>query len=292
MAGNSPEYQYTLKDHLGNTRITFTTRSLEVDSFVAYMDTGGQVEEENIFGAYNSFTNQALDPTPSANVDDKILILNGGHNGQVGLTKSFAVAPGDQITMSVYAKFLESTGDPSSLANFATALTEAFGLSPNSPGEAARAFQALNSFGNLIAGGDRVDDDNEPKGFLNIIAFDQNYNFMDGAFRQITAADQTNDTISLRLKIREIGYVYAFLSNESTTLQQIGFDTYVVSQHHNNIIQMDDYYPFGLTFNSYQRENSVSQRYLYNGKELQDELALSWFDYGAAVHVRHRRGGR
>jgi len=42
-----------------------------------------------------------------------------------------------------------------------------------------------------------------------------------------------------------------------------------------------DYYPFGLTCNSYQRENSVKQNYQYNGKELQDELDLGWLDYGA-----------
>ncbi|MFO0330628.1 MAG: RHS repeat-associated core domain-containing protein [Bacteroidota bacterium] len=42
-----------------------------------------------------------------------------------------------------------------------------------------------------------------------------------------------------------------------------------------------DYYPFGLTFNSYTRENSTQQNYLYNGKELQDELNLGWYDYQA-----------
>jgi len=30
------------------------------------------------------------------------------------------------------------------------------------------------------------------------------------------------------------------------------------------VIQQDDYYPFGLTFNSYSKENSVENRYLYN----------------------------
>ncbi len=39
------------------------------------------------------------------------------------------------------------------------------------------------------------------------------------------------------------------------------------------------YYPFGLTFNSYSRENSVANQYLYNGKELQDELNLGLYDY-------------
>jgi RHS repeat-associated protein len=41
----------------------------------------------------------------------------------------------------------------------------------------------------------------------------------------------------------------------------------------------DDYYPFGLTFNSYQRESSEEQNRLYNGKELQDELDLDWLDF-------------
>jgi RHS repeat-associated protein len=47
----------------------------------------------------------------------------------------------------------------------------------------------------------------------------------------------------------------------------------------------DNYYPFGLTFNSYQRENSVNQDYKYNGKELQDELGLDWLDYGARMYM-------
>jgi RHS repeat-associated protein len=45
-----------------------------------------------------------------------------------------------------------------------------------------------------------------------------------------------------------------------------------------------DYYPFGLTFNSYQRENSIEQKCLYNGKELQDELDIGWIDYGARMY--------
>jgi RHS repeat-associated protein len=47
----------------------------------------------------------------------------------------------------------------------------------------------------------------------------------------------------------------------------------------------DSYYAFGLTFNSYTRENSTQQNYLYNGKEMQDELSLGWNDYGARMYM-------
>lgn len=37
-----------------------------------------------------------------------------------------------------------------------------------------------------------------------------------------------------------------------------------------------EYYPFGLTFNSYQRENSVDQRWKFQGQEHIDDLGLNW----------------
>jgi len=45
------------------------------------------------------------------------------------------------------------------------------------------------------------------------------------------------------------------------------------------LIQKDDYYPFGLTFNS---PNVGVNKYLYNGKELQQET--DWYDYGARMY--------
>jgi RHS repeat-associated protein len=68
------------------------------------------------------------------------------------------------------------------------------------------------------------------------------------------------------------------------TQVEVYFDDFNVEHTKSPVIQTDDYYPFGLAFNSYSRENSVPQNYKFNGKEEQTELDLNWYDYGARMY--------
>ena len=47
------------------------------------------------------------------------------------------------------------------------------------------------------------------------------------------------------------------------------------------IIEENNYYPFGLKHNGYNDYLPITNKYNYNGKELQDELGLNFYDYGA-----------
>jgi RHS repeat-associated protein len=78
--------------------------------------------------------------------------------------------------------------------------------------------------------------------------------------------------------------VYIYLSNENETPVEVFFDDFRVEHIKSPVVQLEDYYPFGLTFNSYSRENTTPQDYKYNGKELQDELGLGWLDYDARFY--------
>jgi RHS repeat-associated protein len=49
------------------------------------------------------------------------------------------------------------------------------------------------------------------------------------------------------------------------------------------LLQKTDYYPFGLKYNN-QFNSSTDNQYLYNGKELQNELGLDLYDYGARFY--------
>jgi RHS repeat-associated protein len=82
--------------------------------------------------------------------------------------------------------------------------------------------------------------------------------------------------LSVSRPIKEPGYVYIYLSNEGSVQQDVFFDDFKVEVVKSPIVQADDYYPFGLTFNSYQRENSEPNRWKFQGQEHLDDLGLNW----------------
>ena len=63
-------------------------------------------------------------------------------------------------------------------------------------------------------------------------------------------------------------------------------NTRVIFNENGEVIQEDAYYPFGMQMNGlcYETGLDYKNKYLYNGKELQDEFGLDWYDYGARFY--------
>ena len=63
-------------------------------------------------------------------------------------------------------------------------------------------------------------------------------------------------------------------------------NTRVTFNENEDIIQEDAYYPFGMQMNGlcYETGLDYKNKYLYNGKELQEEFGLDWYDYGARFY--------
>ena len=293
--GANWEYQYHLKDHLGNVRLTFTTKTPTAVEHTATFEDGTQTTEQTTFNNYSSIGYDLVDHTDAGTTYQKVQILNGGVSGRVGLAKSYSVMPGDKIKAEVYAKYRNLTGSANSTA-FISALASAFGTSSAATGELGKLYTGLNNYASLVSGGDHYeDDDAAPKAFVTIILFDKNYNLVDAAWDQISnTAEQVSgsvksppihDYMTKEITVSEAGYAYVFLSNEHPTDVDIYYDDVKFTHTPSPVIGVNDYYPFGLTFNSYIRENSLTNRYLYNGKEKQDELDLGWMDYGARMYI-------
>ena len=63
-------------------------------------------------------------------------------------------------------------------------------------------------------------------------------------------------------------------------------NTRITFNQNSEIIQEDAYYPFGMKMNGlcYETGTDYKNKYLYNGKELQDDFGLDWYDYGARFY--------
>ncbi|HTF82048.1 MAG TPA: RHS repeat-associated core domain-containing protein, partial [Cytophagales bacterium] len=171
---------------------------------------------------------------------------------------------------------------------FGAALLSAFNLSTPVAGETGTASAALSDYGAFIGGNGNPGNENWPKAWLNILVFDKDYNLVDIAFQQLSSdyvqevgslTKAPHELLSKQVTIKQPGYVYIYVSNEGSVAQEVYFDDLLVTHVKSPVIQAEDYYPFGLVFNSYSKENCVPQDYKYNSKEEQTELGLGWLDY-------------
>jgi RHS repeat-associated protein len=281
MTGATPEYQFHLKDHLGNVRMTITTVP-GLTNITATFEASAQANEATQFLNYPTGSHLS-GVIGNAHTGTYSEYLNGAASGQVGVAKSFSVMPGDVVELKAYAKYGSLSGTNSNLAGFATALLNAFTLPAPGNGETGTPSSAINAWGAQAAGGfgDGSSDQTDPRVFATIIIFDRNYNYVDVAYQQLTSSGVMNPQYT----VKQPGYAYLYISNEEAKLRDVYFDDVMMKVTQSPVVQTDDYYPFGLTFNSYSRENSVPNNYKYNGKELQTDLGLNWEDYGARMYM-------
>jgi len=300
LSSAEPEYQYHLKDHLGNVRVTFTAKE-EIDTLQATFEDADSVSDRSNFLRYNlakrvkSFLfdhtkNEALDSIGYAQR------LNGSEDERIGLAKSLSVMPGDIVRAEVYAKYV----DPDDI-NWTVALETLMGYVAT-PGTAPAgtvidgagyASSSVTPLGLTPIGHSGDSDEGIPKAYLNYIFINRNFDLssIKPLFQRITeqgkegGSDGPHDYLTLSDTVTEAGYVYVYLSNDGEEVKEVYFDDFKVEHVKSPIIQSEDFYPYGLSFNSYNRENSLANKYLYNGKEIQDALGLGWFDYGARMYM-------
>jgi hypothetical protein len=60
--------------------------------------------------------------------------------------------------------------------------------------------------------------------------------------------------------------MFVYLSYETASNNWVYFDDFKVAQTKTNLLQYNEYYPFGLqTANSWTRENTTGNNFLFNG---------------------------
>ena len=289
----TPEYQFHLKDHLGNVRTTFTT-ARNVDTPVATFETANQTLEQSQFLRYDDarMINSTLFDHTHNGVTAYSERLSGSANEKTGIARSISVMPGDTVNLSVYAKWV----DPNN-SNNTSALTQMLGQIVAGTAAAGTVIDGANYSVNGITpfpytgmAGEGSSTGTGPKAFMNYLIFDRNFVFVNGGYVRMTTDGKEDGTnvahqlLSAQVIITQPGYLYTHLSNEESSPKEVYFDDFKVQQIKSPVVQQEDFYPFGLTFNSFTRENAVPQNYLYQSKELIKDLSLNLDDFEARVY--------
>jgi hypothetical protein len=296
------EYQYNLKDHLGNVRLTFTTKD-ETETTVATLEPSHENEDRAKYLYYDEavkvkhywfdHTNNIADVpervcTGLGTVDGYATRLTGGStDARFGLAQSISVMPGDVVNMEVWAKYVdlsqEAPGTPivnfiSTLGTAASIATGTF-IDGGAPGSLGDLPMLINPIPHLVDDPDNV----APKAYLNFVFMDRDMHesSTDLGYSQITTdaiehgQNGCHQKLSLSYEVKQPGYLYIYLSNENPTEVEVFFDDFKVEHVKSPVVQMDDYYPFGAELNSFRREHGVRNQYKFNsGSELQNDLGV------------------
>ena len=297
--GVRPEYQFHLKDHLGNVRSTFTTVN-NVEQPVATFEAANQTLEQSQFLRYDDarLINATLfDHTHRTNPGSTTMYserLSGSANEKTGIARSISVMPGDIVNIEVFAKYVDASN-----SNNTIDLNNLMGVirSTNPPAGliidgANYAVNGITPFSFLGKAGEGNENGSGPKAYLNYVAFDRNFVPITGDvsqtnFVRVSSAaledgrnapdGNTHEHLYAQVIVKQPGYMYIWLSNENPTPVEVYFDDFKVEQIKSPLVQQEDFYPFGLTFNSYQRENTVpNKRNLFQNQEHIDDLGLNW----------------
>ena len=280
-------YEYHLKDHLGNTRLTFSTTP-ESYTYTATMETELATSEEALFQnvAETRVAMASANSTPTTVVAGANKAARIESTDPIGPLAMLQVNKGDTVKLSAYA-YYEGDGSTDGLISESAILAALFagysgasGVSEVSSQTQAAIENGLDFPNNLVPKTNETNDD-APKAYINYMLFDEEMTFVTSGFVQISTAAQFSQELVVMepVTIDQNGYLMAYVSNESDELNYVHFDDFTVTHTKTPVVSASSYYPFGTEFSTFTRNYSEPQRYKYQGKELQEETEI--YDFHA-----------
>ncbi|MFD1002921.1 DUF6443 domain-containing protein [Ohtaekwangia kribbensis] len=257
------QYQYAIADNQGNTRVVFSSVTPTADAPLATLEGDANdgasqytINAANIvsFGSANHTTGGS-----------KVVRMNQSY--KIGPSKSVKVYPGDKIDIEVWeyhegASGFGTTGTP--LNTLITNVAAAFNGVSGAIGESGAIYGGVNTAITAYGTGGNQGD-SRPAAYLNYILFDKNYNVLDAGWQLAPASTFTKQKISFPTKnIKEEGYIYTWLSYDDASDNWVYFDDFKVTHTKTNVIQYNDYYPFGLQASTSWTRETNKNNFLYN----------------------------
>jgi|688.fasta_scaffold18725_3 RHS repeat-associated protein len=276
------EYNYFLEDQVGSPRVVLQTTPATI-TYMATMETENLADESTKFQNLTA-SNMVMSPgnsTPGGNEVIKLNALN-----KIGPAKSIRVYPGDKINASAMSYYVSQNGfSKTPAATMANILAPVFGGVAGAPGDPGSIFSNVGqAYGNTSTLGLSPNQGTAyPSAFLNFILFDKNYKPLDGKSVPISTEANLPKPLALpEITALEVGYVFIYLSYDNDTGGDVFFDDLKITVQESPVIQVNNYYPFGMQSYTWLREGETDNAYLYQGKELIAQTG--WHDFGSRMY--------
>lgn len=292
-------YDYFLKDHLGSVRSVLTTEQ-QTDFYAATMETAAAAKEDALFSNVSATASAKPTGMTNDNNNQKASKLNGDvsitGNKRVGPAIVLKVMAGDTISLSAWSWYTGAVQAPASgVADIATELLPLLtgGVAGNggTHGGAIPSSTSDPLLGTALAhflSNNRPYVNTRPKAFLNWMVVDEEFagvsspNHLGATQIPVCNAGDTMKPVTgpVNMVIRRNGWIYIYLSNESA--QNVFFDNLVVNLRHGPLLELNDYYPFGmqipgLSTQAYKYQYNQN-RYKYNGIEYDTAFGLDEYE--------------
>lgn len=273
-------YEYHLRDHLGNLRVSFAEETTTTSDATMEMMVAQQEEEEFGHIAETRHLDRGRSRTGSHSA-----LLGAGRGRPLGPSRRLAVRAGDIVRAEAYGMYeQEAKGNTAfDLASWfvGSAVAGVGTMTELGSGNG----RALPYIGAGIAVAQRVlqKEKGAPVAYLRYIAYDADSNYVDSGYQLLTRqANGSWEKLELEYTTETDGIVEVYLANES--YEAAWFDDMSVSQTQPMLVQENHYDPWGLNLVGIEKQGAPDHKFQYNGKEKQTELGLNWMDYGARMY--------